>query len=258
MKRILGLALAVAVVVSACSDSATTPQNTDSYTATTVGAYIKSDMTLIEEDDDGNRTETPIGQDSSVVVKNESKADSEGTTKNGTMWVSYQGGEPVDTNWVSQEGGKIFILTELGFESEGIDPINLGTRWVLAADANASSFTGLSVKDIPVEIDYQGSPLTGTLSIEITGANEGDETVTIGTEQVSAKRYKISYGANLKITVPVFGEVTLPIALTSTIKYGKNIGPVFESQDPTKLSVPALGFESDIPGFRDVCVEYSI
>jgi hypothetical protein len=259
MKRILGFALAVAVIATACSENTTNPSTTDSYMAKTTGAYTVNNMTYIETDTTtGERKETNMGQDSVVVSGTASKTDDAGTTKTAIMHIQYIGGQPNDTTYYAEEGSKIYLLYHMDFEVEGVDPVDAGTRWVLVADQSSSSeFTGLNVTINDLEIDYNGVLLPASVTFSVKGIKQGSETVNIGGTNVPALRFKNTFGVTVTITAPIIGTINIPVVVESIVKYGKNRGVIYNAQEPTPISVPQLGFEFEVPGYRIEAVRMS-
>ena len=251
MKRLLGFALAVAMIATACSDETTNPTPTDSYVSGTAGSYTIFNLTYIEIDTNGVRQEYPAGTDSVVAGAKVNVTDGAGSTKMAVPYVHHDAGTAIDTAYFAEDGAKMYVLYDLSFAAPGVAPVELGTRWVLIADQNATgTFTGLDMVIEDITIDYNGTALPADVAFKITGQKKGSENLTIGGKSVSALRYENTYGITITVTVPIIGAIPIPINVVTTAKYGKGIGLVYEAQEPTPIAVPQLGFDFTLPGYR--------
>ena len=196
--------------------------------------------------------------DSVVVHKTEKKKDNNNVEKTAIMHIQYVDGTAEDTLWFAEEGSKIYMLLNLDFPGlPAVGSASLGTRWVLIADSKATSeYTGLEIKGLNIELDVQGAALPATLDVIAKGKNEGAETLTIGGKQVQARRYSTSYGLVVKAQVPFVGQITIPVSITGTVKFAKNIGMVYEQQNPISITIPITNETEAIPGFRTQATAY--
>jgi len=259
MKKLLVFASAIALIATACSDDSPTNTDTsDKWVSSTPGSYVIHDVVVHDIDSTGQPVDYPVGTDSVVAGASLSMTDGTGSTKTAVPYYQYMGGEIIDTAYFSQTGGDLYFLYDVELAAPGIDPVVLGTRWVKVADNSATGeFTGLDLLIEDITIDYNGTPLPADVRFKITGKKNGKETLTIDGKSVSATSFTNVYAVTITVTVPILGSIDIPIAVESTTKYGKDIGMVFETQDPTPISVPQLGFSFTIPGYTTTGIRFN-
>lgn len=250
MKRLLMLAAAGTMILTACSDDSTTNPNptADVYIPSKTGAYIIH----ANKETAGGET-MDVSDDSTVVIGTLAIKDGANVTKTSVRHEVYIDDAVSDTIDVAQEGSKIYLNfpLELG-DLEGVGNSSYGTRWVLIGDVNGSSWTGLSL-DTNVSIDYMGTPLPVTISFRVSGKKAGTENMTINGKTVSC--VKLENDFNVTMTISGLG-VSIPIALKQTTWVGKGVGLVKQTQPATMVSAPALGFEFEVPGFESTAIRY--
>lgn len=250
MKNLLAVVVATSLMTVACSDDTVTPTTDRTYIPSAVGTYVINS-------NESYTTEGTIddGEDSTVVVGTMSITDGKGVSKTGIMHITYFSGDPVDTVILAQEGAKIYGLLDLELAAgDQFPPVNLGTRWVLVADGNAtSSWSALSETVSGVQFEYPGVPvpLTADAQFTMTCAKVADTTMTITGTSVPTVKYTTDFG----ITISIAGFPN-PIAVTlkSFEYYGENVGLVRTYQDASTVQTPFGALELD--GYNSVAVRY--
>ena len=250
MMKYLAVAATVALVLVGCSSNTTNPAPTySSYMPSTTGTYTVHDNATLEDNGSGGTTQTNPYTDSTVVTGTEKKKDSKGVEKTAVVHVSFVNGMPYDTTYLSEDGAKIYELFDLSVASPGIAPVDLGTSWMLVADQSATTeWVAFSDSLSNVALDYNGTPLNANIAIKFVIKKIGTENMTIDGKTVETIKYETKYSMTIWVDFPPFGAVPIPIALTVNTWMGKNVGLVKAEQQPTNVSVAALGVEFPIPG----------
>lgn len=250
MKRLLMLAAASTMILTACSDDSTTNPDGDTgtYVPSKTGAYV---IHANKETNEGVTTD--VSDDSTVVIGTLSIKDDANVTKTSVRHEVYIDGSVSDTIDVAQEGSKIFLNfpLELG-DIEGVENTSYGTRWIQIGDVNASTWTGLSL-DTNVTIDYSGVPLPATISFRVNGKKIGTENMTISGTSVSCVKFENTF--DITISVPAF-SINIPLSLKQTVWLGKNVGLVKQSQPETVIELADPIPDMVIPGFESTAIRY--
>ncbi|NQW30717.1 MAG: hypothetical protein HQ472_09420 [Ignavibacteria bacterium] len=248
-----------AIVIAGCSSS-TTPAGTSSYLVSTTGTYfINSNVTLEKDSATGVVSEVEPYEDSTVVTGKESKTDSKGLTKTAVVMVTYLNGAPTDTNYVAEDGAKIYLFLDLSAASvPGVDGVSLGTRWTLIADQNATAeWTAITDSVSNLDIDYNGTALKADVGVSVKCKKNGTENLTINGALVETIKYQMTYNITMYINIGI-AVVPIPVSFSSEIWLGKGVGLVKQIQQPSTVTVAALGFGFDIPGYRTAVIKYKI
>ncbi|HCN05194.1 MAG TPA: hypothetical protein DIS79_06195 [Bacteroidetes bacterium] len=236
--HVLTLAAASTMMLTACGDdepTQPTPTN-DSYLNTTEGQYY-----VMNVDTTTGTAENPTVESStvdSVVVA----AALTYQGKPASMRIRFNNGNVVDSMYQYEEGGKVYEAFQLAVPSvAGLEPINLGSRWIVAADQNATTWQALYDSIPNLSFSYSGTPLTGSVAIRVTGTKVGAENVTIGTSNVSAVRYDLTYTISLYTVInigPAPQPITIVYPYTISSWWAKGHGVVRTSQAPGNVSTP--------------------
>jgi len=256
MKRLLAFSIAVALIATACSeDNTTNPTDGGSYISTKAGTYIIHELTFLERDSaSGDINETPIGNDSVVVVGTETKADIDGVSKSAVKHDVFFLGLQSDPLYMAQDGSQTWYLYDFTFDVPGVGELDFGERWIMIADANASgAVTGYNKVLSGYQFDYNGIPLTADITLTVTSTAKGNENYAISGTTVAAKRY----GLTISMTMVIQGFGTIPIELPGEIVLAKDLGLVYQENTPTKVELAGV-FEQDIPGARAVGIRHMI
>lgn len=250
MKNLIALAAATVLLTAACSDDPVTPTTDKTYIPSATGTYVI-------HSNESYTTEGTIddGEDSTVVVGTMSITDGKGVTKTGIMHIAYMSGDPVDTLILAQEGSKVYGLLDLELAAgDQFPPVNLGTRWILVADANATTEWSALSETVPgIQFEYPGVPvpLTADAQFTMNVAKLADTTMTIAGSSVPSVKYSTSFG----ITISIAGFPNpIVVNLTSFEYYGENVGLVRTSQDAGTIETPFGSL--DIDGYNSVAVRY--
>ena len=256
VKRFLSV-LGVAVLLVSCSeDSPTTPTASDKFLASKAGSFFINNNTIVT-----GTAEAPVDSittTDSVVVGAETTIDG----KKATPFVTYNAaGTATDTTYMYQDGDKIYVQFDLSYDvGSGLNPINLGKRWVLVADAKATtSWVALQDTVSNLSITYSGIPLTGNVGINFSGAKTSTETLTINGTSVETVKYTLTSNTTVYIATPV-GPVVVPIATSISYWFAKNVGLVKTSQPPFNVAFSALGtpVDVDVPGSRSTTIRFKV
>ncbi len=261
MKRIASLVAAATLVMVGCSDDKNnnpTPDNSN-YFPTTQGSYWVSDTKELSGDA-SNPTEKNPGVDSTFVNRTNVTVGGQVATE----FVTHSTvGETMsmDTVYFRNDASKTYRYFELAIDGiTGMSGVDLGARWMLMADANATAeWTSLdeTINDIP--LTYQGMSMKGTAKLKFTGKKVGAETLTVGGTAVTTLHYTTTLKIDLSIDTqnPIFGTITVPISTNTDVWVAKNIGIVKTLTPPSKITVGSFG-NVDIDGSSNVLVRYSI
>ncbi|MBS1561196.1 MAG: hypothetical protein JSS89_06295 [Bacteroidetes bacterium] len=245
LKRIASAALLAATVIGlgACSkDSTTNPTTNATYLVTTSGSYwLYDDFSLT-----GSSTapdSSKVGTDSMVVLGP--------ATQGGlscTAYVDYttdSSGTTADTTYQREEGGKVYTYFPLQIDGlGGLGAVDLGSKWVVIADQNGTTWTSLdtTLKDVP--LDYNGTVLTANIGMKMTGQKIGTENVTVYGTSYSALHCLSTF--SITITIVGFGEI--PITVPIHYWMVANKGVVKMQQPPQTITIAALGQTIPVPG----------
>jgi hypothetical protein len=145
-----------------------------------------------------------------------------------------------------------------GLEVEGAGAIDLGKKWVLSADPDASSeWTGIDTTVTNIPLDYNGLPLQATAKITYKGSKLGSEAVSVAGANVDCLKYANNFTIALTIATGVFGDISIPVTSNTTVWYGKNVGLVKTFTPPTTVNAAPLP-EFEFPGSKVELSSYSI
>lgn len=261
MKRIASLVAAATLVMVGCSDDKNnnpTPDNSN-YFPTTQGSYWVSDTKELSGDA-SNPTVKNTGVDSTFVNRTNVTVGGQVATE----FVTHSTVDEtmsMDTAYFRNDGSKTYRYFELAIDGiTGMSGVDLGARWMLMADANATDeWVSLNetVSDIP--LTYQGTSMKGTAKLKFTGKKIGAETLTVGGTAVTTLHYTTTLKIDLSIDTqnPLFGTITVPISTNTDVWVAKNIGVVKTLTPPSKITVGAFG-NIDVDGSSSALVRYSI
>ena len=244
MIRLALIAVVTILLLSACSTDPVV--DTSTYVVATKGSYFVHDNIVINVDTNGVKTDVPAPQDSTIV--NGTKVISGKTAVESFVFVD---GVPTDTTYVAQEGGIVSTLTPLQF-TVASQSLDLGNRWVLTYDANATTWTALN--DTIPSITF--GPLTGSAKLLFTGKKLAAENITVNGSVLSAVKTELNMLVTLYINYSGF-IIPVPIELIRTTWFAKGVGIVKIEQD-AKLIVTSIGLKLTIPGQRVSTVRYNI
>lgn len=255
--RIASLVLAgtVALSVIGCSDdsSTTPPASTTTYMPTTVGSswvYTNTELTGATD----NPTDGAVTTDSVYVSRTGLSIGG----RTASEFVTVYGDGSADTSYFSVDGSKIYQLLDLNLDVEGAGGIDLGKKWVLSADADATTgWTGIDTTITNIPIDYNGLPLMATAKVKFLGSKLGNESVSVGSTSVECVKYANNFTIQMTIATGIFGDIELPITANTTVWYGKNVGLVKTVTPPTTVNAAPLP-EIEFPGSRVELTKYSI
>jgi hypothetical protein len=247
----------LALGVVACSDDDNTnnpPADNSTYQPTTAGSSWNYTTTELSGDS-ANPTTGATSTDSVYVSR--TGLSMSGRTATEIITKSQDG--TLDTAYISVDGGKVYQLLEMSISGmEGLGDVNLGSKWVLSADANASAeWTSIDTTITNVPFEYNGQTMMGTIAIKYTGKKTGTETVTVGSKSVETIKYNNRYTITMNIDTGVFGVLTIPVVRPIDVWYGKNVGMVKTYLPPTTLSIGGFG-SMDVPGYSTVLTSYTI
>ena len=162
--------------------------------------------------------------------------------KPASMRIRYNNGNVVDSMYQYEEGGKVYESFRLAVPSvAGLEPIDLGSRWIVAADQNATTWQALYDSIPNLSFSYSGTPLTGSVAIRVTGKKVGTENVTIGTSNVAAIRYDLTYTISLYTVInigPAPQPITIVYPYTISSWWAKGHGVIRTSQPPGNVTTP--------------------
>lgn len=238
--RLLTLAAASTMMLTACGDdepTQPTPTPTsDSYLNTTSGQYY-----VMNVDTTTGTAANPTVESStvdSVVVADTVTYQG----KSASMRIRYNNNVVVDSTYNYEEGGKVYEAFRLAVPSiAGLEPIDLGSRWIVVADQNATTWQALYDSIPNISLTYSGTPLTGSVAIRVTGAKVATENVLIGTTNVSAIKYDVTYTLSLytQITIgPAPTPITIVYPYTISSWWAKGHGVIRTSQPPGNVTTP--------------------
>ena len=251
MIRLAILSAATILVLSACStDPEPPPVDTSTYVVATKGTYFINDNVVITIDAAGTKTDNPAPQDSTYV--NGTKSINGKTAVESFVFVN---GVPTDTTYVAQEGLKVSTLTQLQFDVLGA-PVDLGNKWVLTYDANATTWTALDDTIPTITIQAGTTTYTGSAKLFFTGKKLAAENITVSGSVLSAVKTEL----NMLITLYVnFGGfiVPVPIELVRSSWFAKGVGVVKIQQD-AKVVNAAPAPPLTIPGQRVSTVRFNV
>lgn len=249
------LAGTVAMGMIGCSDddNTTTPTETTTYLPTTVGSswvYSNTELT----GDSLNPTDGAVTTDSVFVSRT-------GVSIGGrtaTEFVTVYADGSQDTTYYSVDGTKIYQLLDLNIAVEGAGAVDLGKKWVLSADKNATApWSGLDTTITNIPLEYNGLPLTATAKITYVGGKLGSESVSVAGTAVECDKYSNKFAINMTIATGILGDIKLPITTNATVWYGKNVGLVKTLTTPTTVNAAPLP-EFEFPGSRIELTKYTI
>jgi len=238
--HVLTLAAASTMMLTACGDdkpTQPTPTPTsDSYLNTTSGQYY-----VMNVDTTTGTAANPVVESStvdSVVVA--------GTVtyqgKSASMRIRYNNNVVVDSMYNYEEGGKVYEAFRLAIPAlAGLAPLDLGVRWIVVADQNSASWQALYDSIPNLSLQYGDSTLTGSAAIRVVGTKVGTENVTIGTSNVAAIKYDVTYTLSLYTQIQA-GPTPLPVTIvypyTISSWWAKGHGVIRTSQPPGVVTTP--------------------
>lgn len=250
----------VALIIAGCSSTTTTPGTPSSYLPGTTGSYfVRSNVTLEKDTTTGAVNEVEPYEDSTVVTGKATMTDSKGVSKNAVVMVTYQNGDPQDTTYMAEDGNKIYALMDLSAGAElGVGNVDLGSRWTLVADQGATAeWTAVSDSVSGISIDYNGTTIMANVAVSVKCKKNGTENLTINGKLVETLKYIMTYNVTMYLNLGI-AVVPIPVTLTSDIWIGKGVGMAKQIQQPSEVSVPALGFSFDIPGSRSAVIRFVV
>ncbi len=238
LKRIASAALLAATVIGlgACSkDSTTNPTTNATYLVTTSGSYwLYDDFSLTGSA--SAPVSSKVGTDSLVVLGPATQGGLSCTAY--ADYVTDSSGTTVDTSYQREEGGKLYTYFPLQIDGiGGLGAVDLGSKWVVIADQNGTTWTSFDTTLTNVPLDYNGTVLTANIGMKMTGQKIGTENVTVNGTAYSALHCVSTF--NIKITIVGFGEI--PITVPIHYWMVANKGVVKMEQPPQTITIAALG-----------------
>ena len=249
--------MATTMVLSSCSDDPASTTTEKNYFPLTVGNTWTYDG--IETESKGG-TATDIDTSAYMVTtKVDASLTYQGRSSYRLIDSSSNGGGAKDTTYLSKSGSQIYTYIEL-LPSESLSgfgvTLDLGSKWVLMADENQTSWTILDTTITGLQIPNPLSPgttLPGEAAIKITGSKEGTSTITAASKSVTAQEYDTKFA----VTVTAAGGLlTVPFNITSKTCVSEDIGIVKRETLPTSISVGSSAVP--INGSRETLKTYTV
>ena len=253
MNHVIRLAIfsaATLLVLSACSTDPVTPNDTSVYVVATKGTYFINDNVVITIDAGGTKADVPAPQDSTYV--NGTKSVNGKTAVESFVFI---GGVATDTTYVAQEGLKVSALTPLQFVVLGA-PVDLGNKWVLTYDANATTWTALDDTIPSISIQAGPSTYTGSAKLLFTGKKLAAENITVNGSALSAVKTEMKMLITLYVDFGGF-VLPVPIELIRNTWFAKGVGVVKIEQDAKVINAPPAP-PLTLPGQRISTVRFNI
>ena len=254
MIRYAALAVASALIISACGDS-TTPEPTNESYVPASGSYMIHQNTELEIDTVTKAvTEIPAPSDSTIAG-----AVTTFNGKSATPFVAFVGGAPFDTTHYYQDGASLYTSIPLSYDIGGI-PLDLGSKWAKINEQGQTSWTSLADTIAPIDLPIGGYKLSAKLDFQ--GKALGSENITINGATLSAKKIQIDLNARL---YAMAGPTSLPVDVNLKVFYWlvDKVGVVKREQPAAIINLGLLGQLMGspiqaVPGFSQVTTRYVI
>jgi len=260
MKRLSNIALlcciASTLILASCSSS-TTPAPDKNYFPLTVGNSWTYDGVETEDksgtatDIDSTKYTSTTTVDAALTYQGKSAYRMVRVTSDGTK----------DTSYISKSGSQMYSYIALnpgdGGGAGAVGDVDFGSRWMLVADYNATSWTILdtTITNIPFDVGG-GTILTGKAGVKISGSKGSVVSISVGTETVQAQEFTMTVGMTITITVPLLGDQVIPINVIQKTYVAENIGIVKTETLP--FSITAVGNTSASNGNRETLKTYEV
>jgi len=238
LKRLVSMAAIAAVVLGlgACSkDSTTNPTTNSVYLVTTVGSYWLYDnfaLTGLPTAPTSSKT----GTDSLIVIGPSTQGGISCTAY--ADYVTDSSGTTIDTTYQREEGGKLYTYFPLQIAGlGGLGAVDLGSKWVVIADQNGTTWTSLDTTLTNVPLDYDGTVLNANITMKLSGQKIGTENVVSNGVTYSTLHCVSTF--NISITIVGFGVI--PISLPIHYWLAANKGIVKMEQPPQTVMIPGIG-----------------
>lgn len=242
-------------LVACSSDDPVTPTPDASYMPKTAGTYYINQNTAY--DTEGNVAGTYAD---SVHVNGTKTID--GKTAVELITYTSMGDEVVaDTTYRAEEGSKIYEYVTFSYdldEDGPYPPIELGKRWVLGADANATGeWTAIdeTIENLSFSVPDFPTPLTGSARLIIKASKVESSTQTINGVSVETIHYKQVMDATATFGG---GLVSIPLKFTTHTWFGKNVGLVRAESEKATITAAVIPTPIVIPASSSVLVRYSV
>ncbi|MFN8360265.1 MAG: hypothetical protein U0264_10155 [Candidatus Kapaibacterium sp.] len=266
MKKLFNLAalcVVTSLVLGSCSsDSGTTTTPADkNYYPTTVGSTWTYDG--VDTEDTTGTLRTIPGSEYTTTTTVNASLTYMGKASTQLISTSSQPGSTPDTTYISKTSSQIYTYVQLlptaSLAAFGVN-LDLGSRWMLIGDFNATSWTVIDTTikgiSIPNPLDPT-STIPADIVVKITGAKGGTSTMTVMGSSITAQEFTTTFSISLSA---LGGLVQLPISVATKTSVAENIGIVKNETPPFSITLPALlgGTKLNNNGNRETIKTYVI
>lgn len=236
LSQMAALCVFAMLVLVSCSDDTTTPAADKNYYPTTIGSTWTYDG--VDTEDTTGTLRTIPGSEYTTTTTVASSLTYMGKAATMNINTSTQAGATTtDTIYRSKSGSQIYTYINLlpaeALSGFGVN-LDLGSRWVLEADFNQSSWTILPDTTIKgLTFDVSGTSLTVDVTLKITGTKKETSTMTVSGSSVVAQKFTTTFSVILKSS-----GLEVPFSINSDTYFAENIGIVKTEVLPITITFP--------------------